>query len=136
MSNQPVSMSIGTLARAAGVNIETIRFYQRKGLLVTPRRTHGQIRRYPVDAVGRVKFVRAAKALGFTLDEILVLLSLDDGTRCNEARDMAVQKLADVRKKLLELGKMESALEKLVADCCAGGAKVYCPLIASLQDDA
>jgi MerR family mercuric resistance operon transcriptional regulator len=136
MSKQPVNMSIGGLANSAGVNVETIRFYQKKGLLPTPDRTHGGIRRYTVDAVRRVKFVKGAKSLGFTLDEIVVLLSLEDGTHCDEARDMAMRKLVDVRKKLHELRKMESALETVVAECCAGGANLRCPLIASLQVDA
>ncbi|MBY0497542.1 MAG: MerR family transcriptional regulator [Cyanobacteria bacterium] len=133
MSKQAASMSIGALARTASVNVETIRFYQRKGLLVTPGRIHGQIRRYTVDDVGRVKFVKAAKTLGFSLDEIGDLLSLEDGTRCDEARDMALQKLADVRKRQLELRRIESALEKVVADCSAPGAKRCCPFIAALQ---
>lgn len=133
MSKEPVSMSIGTLAKAAGVNVETIRFYQKKGLLPMPGRTHGQIRRYTADEVARVRFIKAAKALGFTLDEILDLLSLEDGTHCDEARDLALRKLADVRNRLLDLRRIESTLEQLVADCDAVGAKTCCPLIASLQ---
>jgi MerR family mercuric resistance operon transcriptional regulator len=125
-------MSIGALARTAGVNVETIRFYQRKGLLATPGRTHGQIRRYTVDDIGRVNFVKAAKALGFTLDEILDLVSLEDGAHCDEARQIAQRKLADVRNRLIELRRVESALEKVVADCGAVGPNACCPLIASL----
>ena len=76
--------SIGALAKAAGVNVETIRFYQRKGLLVEPRRRYGEIRRYGAGEVARVRFVKAAQRLGFSLDEIAGLLRLDDGAHCDE----------------------------------------------------
>ena len=127
------SESIGALAKAAGVNVETIRFYQRKGLLVEPRRRHGEIRRYGATEVARVRFVKAAQRLGFSLDEIAGLLRLDDGAHCDEARDMAEQKLKDVRAKLRDLRRMEGALRAVVADCCAARGTVTCPLIASLH---
>jgi MerR family mercuric resistance operon transcriptional regulator len=133
MLQEPLSVSIGTMAEAAGVNIETIRFYQRKGLLATPKRQHGSIRRYGTKDVARVRFVKAAQRLGFSLDEIAALLKLDDGTRCDDARAMAEHKLSDVRSKLLDLRRIESALERLVADCCAPHDTVVCPLIAALQ---
>lgn len=133
MAKQASSLSIGTLAKAAAVNVETIRFYQRKGLLQKPRHGHGQIARYTATDVSRVRFIKAAKGLGFTLAEVGVLLTLEDGTHCTEARDMAQQKLSDVRHKLAVLRKMESALEQVVAGCCASKGDNFCPLIASLQ---
>lgn len=135
MLQLPNSVSIGAMAAAAGVNIETIRFYQRKGLLATPGRQHGGIRRYGLKEIARVKFVKASQRLGFSLDEIAALLKLDDGAHCDEARAMAEHKLRDVRAKLLDLQRMESALERLVADCRATKGTVMCPLIATLQSD-
>ena len=133
MSLSPNSLTIGALAAAAGVNIETIRFYQRKQLLPEPERLAGSIRRYGTDDLSRVRFIKSAKRLGFTLDEIGQLLQLADGTHCEEARGIAEHKLADVRQKLADLNGMESVLADLVTRCHAGRGKLSCPLIASLQ---
>ncbi len=102
------TLSIGAVAASAGVNVETIRFYQRKGLLPEPTRSYGQIRRYGGPDVARVKFVKSAQRLGFSLEEIAGLLRLEDGTHCDDARVMAEQKLEDVRAKLRDLRRMES----------------------------
>jgi MerR family mercuric resistance operon transcriptional regulator len=133
MSEQSVSMTIGTMAATAGVNIETIRFYQRKGLVPKPKRSRGAVRRYGLETVARVKFVKAAQRLGFSLVEIGALLKLDDGTHCKEAREMAEEKLTDVRAKLRDLQRIESALKTVVADCSGARGAVTCPLIASLR---
>lgn len=133
MSHEHLPMSIGALAKAAEVNVETIRFYQRKGLLEEPRRDRGEIRRYALKDVGRVRFIKAAQGLGFSLQEVGELLKLDDGAHCDEARTMAEEKLSDVRARLAALQSIESALARLVADCCAAKGTVLCPLIASLQ---
>lgn len=134
MSKHADRMSIGTLARTAGVNVETIRFYERKGLLPKPARADGEIKRYTDEELHRVAFIQAAKGLGFTLNEIGALLKLEDGSHCNEVRVMAEQKLADVREKLDKLQRIQSALIRVVADCQAtNNKKVCCPLIASLQ---
>ncbi len=133
MSKQPIGVSIGATAAAAGVNIETIRFYQRKGLVATPRREHGEIRRYGSKDVARIKFVKAAQRLGFSLDEIAALLKLDDGTHCKEAREMAEQKLDDVRGKLRGLRRIESGLRAVIADCTGAQGTVTCPLIELLH---
>lgn len=127
------NFSIGAFAEAAGVNVETIRFYQRKGLLPEPDRPHGSIRRYGPSDVARVRFVKSAQRLGFSLDEVAGLLTLDDGTHCDEARQLAEQKLADVRSKLVDLRRIESLLATSVQDCCASRGKVSCPLISALQ---
>ncbi|GIX31817.1 MAG: hypothetical protein KatS3mg124_2289 [Porticoccaceae bacterium] len=90
-------LTIGALAKAAGVHVETIRFYQRKGLLPTPDRPYGGIRRYGREDLARLQFIQKAKRLGFRLDEIAELLALADGSHCAEARALAERKLADVR---------------------------------------
>lgn len=97
----------------AGVNVETIRFYQRKGLLPEPDKPYGSVRRYGEADVAPVKFVKSAQRLGFSLDEVAGLLRLDDGAHCDEARVLAEQKLADVRGKLADLQRIELALERL-----------------------
>ena len=127
------SFSIGAFAEAAGVNVETIRFYQRKGLLAEPDKPSGSIRRYGESDVARVRFVKSAQRLGFSLDEVAGLLRLDDGTHCGEARQLAEQKLADVRSRLADLRRIESVLTTLVHDCCVSHGNVSCPLISALQ---
>src|SRR5213596_1218399 len=133
MDKEADSLSIGAFAEAAGVNVETIRFYQRKGLLPEPERPYGSIRRYGETDVARLRFVKSAQRLGFSLDEVAGLLMLDDGTHCDEARELAEQKLVDVRGKLADLQRIESVLAALVHDCCASHGTVSCPLIAALQ---
>jgi MerR family mercuric resistance operon transcriptional regulator len=133
MENNPNSLSIGGFAAAAGVNVETIRFYQRKGLLPRPRRAYGSIRRYGAADVARVKFVKSAQLLGFSLLEIADLLALEDGTRCAQARVAAEQKLADVRAKIEDLRRIESVLAQLVDRCGSGRGTITCPLIAALH---
>lgn len=133
MSKQALSFTIGAMAASAGVNIETIRFYQRKGLVPKPKRSGGEIRRYGLGDVARVKFVKAAQRLGFSLVEIGALLKLDDGTHCKEARAMAEHKLSDVRAKLHDLQRIEAALETVITDCSGTRGKVTCPLISSLR---
>ena len=134
MQNPSENLTIGAFAGLAGVGVETIRFYQRRGLLPEPERPYGGIRRYGTVDVGRVKFVKAAQNIGFTLDEVASLLQLEDGTKCAQARNIAEHKLADVRHRLANLQRMEIALTDLVKRCAAGRGKVTCPLIASLQD--
>jgi len=126
--------TIGALAETAGVNVETIRFYQRKGLMPEPEKPYGSIRRYGAAELARVRFIKSAQRLGFSLEEIGELLKLDDGARCSEARQLAEQKLVDVRQKLSDLQRIESVLAGLVARCSAVRGRVNCPLIASLQE--
>jgi MerR family mercuric resistance operon transcriptional regulator len=127
------SLTIGAFAKAAGVNVETIRFYQYKGLLPTPDRPYGSIRRYGGTDVARVKFVKAAQRLGFSLDEVGQLLKLEDGTHCSEAAELAALRLADVRTKITDLARIETVLSKLVGECKAHRGNVSCPLIATLH---
>jgi MerR family transcriptional regulator, mercuric resistance operon regulatory protein len=130
------AMTIGVLANAAGINVETIRFYQRKGLLPEPVRPYGRIRRYAQSDLARVRFIKSAQRVGFTLDEIAQLLQLEDGTRCAQAREIAERKLIDIRRRLADLRRMEAALAQLVERCSARRGRVTCPLIASLQHAA
>jgi len=127
------NMTIGALAQLAGVNLETIRFYQRKGLMPEPARVDGGIRRYGATALARVRFIKSAQRLGFRLDEVAELLRLDDGAHCRDARELARRKLVDVRERLADLVRIESVLDQLVRRCGSARGKVACPLIASLQ---
>lgn len=127
------NLTIGALAQAAAVNVETIRFYQRKGLLPQPDRPLGGIRRYGQADLARLRFVRSAQRLGFSLDEVAELLRLEDGTHCDEARHLAEHKLADVQDRLHDLARMEATLSRLVKACDARKGNIRCPLIASLH---
>lgn len=131
---QKQSTSIGWLAETAGVNVETIRFYQRKGLIPRPIRPLGGIRRYAAADLARVRFIKSAQRLGFSLEEIGELLKLDDGTHCDEARQLAELKLLAVRQKLSDLHRIECVLSTLIDQCATLKNKVNCPLIVSLQD--
>lgn len=133
MENNLENLTIGALARMAAVNVETIRFYQRKGLLPQPDRPYGSIRRYEEVDVARVRFIKSAQRLGFSLDEVAGLLKLEDGTHCDEAREAAVQKLRDVRAKLADLQRMEIVLQQLVEQCRQLSGTVRCPLIVGLH---
>lgn len=127
------TMSIGALASAAGVHVETIRFYQLKGLLRTPARPAQGIRRYAGADVARVRFIKAAQRLGFSLDEAGQLLRLDDGAHCGDAAALAEAHLADVQERLRDLRGIERVLSMLVQACHTARGKVSCPLIATLQ---
>lgn len=134
MNELPETLTIGVLAEAAGVNVETIRFYQRKGLMQEPDRPLGGIRRYGETDRGRVRFIKSAQRLGFSLDEIAELLRLEDGAHCQEASSLATRKLMDVRERLADLSRMEKVLSELVGACNSRSGNVTCPLIASLQE--
>ncbi len=131
----PQSLTIGAFATAAGVNVESIRYYQRRGLLVEPKKALGGIRRYGDADIERVRFVKTAQRLGFTLDEVALLLKLEDGTHCSEAAVIAQHKLVEVRSRLADLSRMEAVLAQLVARCRTRRGNVSCPLIASLHGE-
>jgi MerR family mercuric resistance operon transcriptional regulator len=133
LNTLPDHLTIGVLATQAGVNVETIRFYQRKRMMHEPARPPGSVRRYGVADLQRVRFIKSAQRLGFSLDEIAQLLKLEDGSHCDEAREQALHKLMDVRARLADLRSMEAALSDLVERCCAARGRIHCPLIASLQ---
>lgn len=125
--------TIGAFANAAGVHIETIRFYQRKGLLLTPEMTYGGIRRYSGSDVLRVKFIKSAQRLGFSLDEITQLLKLEDGGSCVEVAEIAAHRLADIRLRIADLARIEAVLSPLLDACHTQQGSLSCPLVASLH---
>ena len=122
-------IAIGELSRRTGCNIETVRYYERVGLLPTPAR-RGRYRIYGTEDVGRLAFVRRARELGFTLDEVRALLGLaiGGGGACAEVREIAAAHLADVRAKIADLRAMERVLAEAVHQCDAGELP-GCPLI-------
>lgn len=127
-------IQIGELSRRTGCNIETIRYYERIGMLPPPPRSATRYRLYEVDDVHRLRFVRRARELGFSLDEVRALLALSTDTgmeTCVEVRELAVGHLADVRAKITDLRAMERALADAVRRCDAGAAS-GCPLIEAL----
>ena len=127
------NLTIGELAALALVSVETIRFYQRRGLVAEPPKPSGAIRRYGAADVARLRFVKSAQSLGFSVDEVAELLRLEDGAHCKEASSLAEAKVADIRRKLAELARMEAVLAGLVDACHIGRGKVSCPLIAAFH---
>src|SRR5947209_4537677 len=128
-------LTIGELARRAGVGVETVRFYERQGLLAEPARRASGYRQYGEDIVARLRFIRRAKELGFTLKEIaeLLALRLDPDTTCADVRQRAVAKLADVESKLRDLRRIKKALRKLTATCSGYGPAGDCPILEALE---
>jgi MerR family mercuric resistance operon transcriptional regulator len=130
------AIQIGELSRRTGCNIETIRYYERIGLLPAPPR-RGRYRSYSREDVGRLGFVRRARELGFTLDEVRALLGLAGGGQasCAEVRTLAASQLTDVRTRIADLKRMERVLTESVRACDAG-QDPGCPLIQSLYAEA
>jgi MerR family mercuric resistance operon transcriptional regulator len=133
MGRASARLAIGTLSKRTGSNVETIRYYERVGLLPAPARSAGGYRLYGSEHVKRLTFVRRARALGFSIDEVRRLLDLADHRRrpCAEVRVLAGAHLADVRAKIADLQAMERALAETVASC-AGGRNAHCALIDAL----
>lgn len=131
----PATLTIGRLARAAGVGIETVRYYQQRGLLPVPGRTGG-FRHYPGALVQRIRFIKRAQELGFTLEEIAGLLSLQDGTDRSSIRRITTARLDQVRSKLADLARMRRTLEHLLHECESGAQNAPCPIIATLAREA
>ena len=129
------SLTIGQLAKAAGVGVETLRFYERKGLLPPPPRSRSGYRRYPADAVARVRFIRRAKELGFSLAEIRELLAMrvDPGRSCADVRAVARAKIADVEAKIADLTRMRAVLRRLARACPGEGPVSACPIVEALD---
>ena len=125
---------IGALSTRTGVNIETIRYYERIGVMPAPPRTEGGQRVYDDDHVKRLSFIRRCRALGFSLDDIRALLKLVDGCdhTCGEVYDMTVAHIADIRAKITDLNRMERVLKDMAARC-AGGDVPDCPILEALS---
>src|SRR5712692_10803604 len=128
-----VRLAIGTLSKRTGYNIETIRYYERVGLLPAPERSSGGYRLYGTGHLKRLAFVRRARALGFSIDEVRTLLKLADECKrpCAEVRVVAETHLKDVHAKIADLRRMERVLKATVAQC-AVGRSADCPLIEAL----
>lgn len=135
MDDTQPHIPIGELSKATRCNIETIRYYERIGLLREPARTAGRFRRYSVLDSKRLSFIRRARDLGFTLDEVRTLLRLADkrDSSCADVRDLAAARLRDVRAKIADLETMERILHEMVLQC-ADGTLPECPLIDALFD--
>lgn len=134
---QPERLTIGEVAGGSGVNLETVRYYERRGLLPKPPRTASGYRSFPTDTVRRVKFIKHAQALGFTLTEIKELLALrvDPDTTCAQVRDQARAKVADIKQRIRSLEGMKKALEQLAAACRGRGPLNECPILESLDGE-
>lgn len=131
-------LTVGQLAEQAGVGVETIRFYEREGLLAEPRRSPSGYRQYTPDAAERVRFLRRAQWLGFTLRDAKELLALRDDPNADraEVREKATGKLADIDTRIAELQAMRVELAKLVATCRGAGPAAGCPIIAAIGKKA
>lgn len=127
-------LAIGALAERSGVHIETIRYYERIGLLAAPPRTGGGHRVYDAAGLKRLTFIRRCRELGFALDEIRNLLGMvDGGCTCGQVQQAARRHLAGIRSKIADLRRMEQTLAATEARC-AGGATPHCPVIDALTD--
>jgi MerR family mercuric resistance operon transcriptional regulator len=126
------NFTIGALAKKAEVNVETIRFYQRRGLLVEPVKPFKGIRHYTDRDVQRVRFIKQGQKLGFSLDEVSELLGLEDGSHCREAKGIALKKLVQIRERIEGLRMMETVLSDLVEGCGSNTDSVSCPIIFTL----
>jgi len=124
--------TIGQLAKAADVNIETVRFYERKGLIDQPVKPAVGYRHYSDDILQRIHFIKHAQALGFTLNEIAALFKLND-TPCNQVQLLAENKLDSVQTKIQDLKRLEKALKKLLNQCDNNQDKSCCPIVDALQ---
>jgi MerR family mercuric resistance operon transcriptional regulator len=129
------SLTIGTLAKHGGVNVETIRYYQRRGLLDEPSKTRQGFRRYQQESVKCIRFIKRAQNLKFTLEEIQSLLDLEERKACQETRSLAADKLALIEGKIANLSRMKKALSRLVRACDTSSVDTSCPIIQLLTDD-
>jgi len=127
-------MRRGELAQQSGCNIETVRFYEKQGLLPAPPRSAGGHRDYALEHLKRLTFIRRSRELGFTLEEVRRLLTLVDGSdsTCAEVRAMTLEHLADVRRKIADLEMLAQVLEDMAAQC-EGDAVPVCPVIEALS---
>lgn len=130
------SYTIAGLAQAAGVGVETVRYYERRRLVAQPARLAGAYRRYGPDHVRRIRFIRRAQELGFNLEEIETLLALEDGTDRRTIRRIASARLAEIRRRVADLKRMDGALAHLLHECEKHEQASRCPIIAAIADDS
>lgn len=125
-------LTIGDVADAAGVGIETIRYYERRGLVPQPGKAAGAYRRYGAGHVDRIRFIKRAQALGFSLEEIETLLELEDGADRRSIRRIAAARLEDTRRRIADLRRIEGVLAHLLHECEAHAKAHHCPIIAAI----
>jgi MerR family copper efflux transcriptional regulator len=137
MNTQTASLTIGTVARRVGVAIDTIRFYEREGLLPEPQRRASGYRSYDDGAVAQLRFIRRAKALGFTLEEIreLLALSTDRQHGVKSVKQRAQRRLTALDERIAELTRVRDGLAQLIAACPGHGRLEACPILRALIDD-
>ncbi|MEO8309930.1 MAG: MerR family DNA-binding protein [Caldimonas sp.] len=137
MKSSPVSQSltIGRLARAADVGVETIRYYQDRKLLPIPE-SNGAFRYYPMGLVERIRFIKRSQELGFSLEEVRELLQLEDGTDRASIRRVAADRLSQIEAKLADLKRMQRVLRNLLTECEHTKADLPCPIIGSIRATA
>ena len=128
-------LRVGDVARQAEVNLQSIHYYERRGLLPRPARTRSNYRAYPADTVRRVRFIKRSQALGFTLKEIKELLSLRAAPRahCADVRRRAEAKVRDIDEKVIMLQAIRKALADLIGQCSGKGPVTECPILAALD---
>lgn len=130
-------MTVGELAKKARVNVETLRYYERRSILPKPTRTTSGYRIYGEEDVRRIRFVKQAQAMGFRLNEISELMSLavDDPLTCDEVREQAESKLTEIDRKLSDLRRVRKTLVRLIKSCQTGDPTGPCPILSSLKED-
>ena len=130
-------LTIGQLAKQSHVHIETLRYYERRGLIAAPPRTASNYRVYSSENLRRVNFIKQAQELGFSLEEIKKLLALRAAPRakCAEVRDYAIHKMEDIQEKIRTLKRMHRSLEKLLRECSGDLPVTYCPILEPLESD-
>ena len=136
MTKRLIGIRTGDLAKLAEVNAQTLRYYERRGLLLKPKRTESGYRLYDEDAVRRIRFIKKAQDLGFTLAEISELLSLEveEQTACEDIREKAQAKLTEIDGKVRDLTRIRKTLAKLIEACAARKSTEACPILDSLED--
>lgn len=132
---QEQSLTIAGVARGAGVGVETVRYYERRGLVQQPVRPLGAVRRYGRTHVDRIRFIKRAQELGFTLDEIETLLELEDGTDRRSIRRIAAVRLEEIRGRIRDLKRMEQTLAHLLHECEEHGEAPRCPIIGAIASE-
>lgn len=133
----PLGLKIGQLAKAVGVNIQTVRYYERRDLLIPTERKPSGYRLYGDDAVRRLRFIKNAQALGFTLKEITERLNLrvTSTARCRDVKRKAQAKLVQVEAKIRDLRALDRALQSLIRACRAGQPTDRCPILKSMEEE-
>ncbi len=130
-----IPLTIGRLAKAAEVNVETIRYYQRVGLIVEPTKPLEGFRVYSSEVINRIRFIKRAQKLGFSLQDIAHLLELGEG-HCNDVREQAEVKLKQIEVQIKDLQSIRKTLKNLISECNTGGESERCPIVQSLTENS